>query len=362
MAKQGIYFGNVPPVLQTVSNTTGWALCIGAGTSLPIFPSWNELVHRLVELDVGTDEAVHITQNLLDAYSPDAIIQGARDRLNLTQKDFANLLAEELYTKVKSKFKKHQWNRFTRMISSHSGQHEIDEWLEYLDLVNDHLPPTSAYPIAQVVAETVGRDIAPTAILSFNAEPYFASLTNACWRLHREKLEKERKGKSVSGRKIIDIITESVSMQKPGRIPYFFCHGLLPVPVEVKRRRLMHFLDKLVFSEADYLQLANATYSWQATVFTNITSSRTVVFVGVSLSDPNMRRWLSLVHSNRSHELEKRDSFEGESAVHYWINKRPDSNSERRWLESIVAHLGIRIIWIRNWDQIGDTLHSMLGT
>ena len=35
-------------LLKTTFSTTGWALCIGAGTSKPVFPDWNELVEMLI--------------------------------------------------------------------------------------------------------------------------------------------------------------------------------------------------------------------------------------------------------------------------------------------------------------------------
>ncbi len=309
----------------------------------------------------GNEKAEAIGDALLSTFSPDAVLQAARLRLSRASQDFVDLLAEELYRIPKSKLNKTEWRFFTKMVSSHSGQHDATEWHDFLGLVKKQLPATSSYPIAKVVAETMDIGLAPAAILSFNAEPLLPSLINACWRVESSESEKSTEEQPQGSKKMVDLITESVSTRRPHRIPYIFCHGLLPVPSETKSHRIISAPEKLVFSESDYLQLASASYSWQANVFTDVASSRSVIFVGVSMSDPNMRRWLSLVHANRVNELEGRREFKGESAPHYWIKRRPDSHLERSWLEAIVADLGIRMAWIQEWDQIEEALRSMIG-
>ena len=103
--------------------------------------------------------------------------------------------------------------------------------------------------------------------------------------LYREKFNEQHK--------VLDLVTHSISHKKSDRIPFYFCHGLVPVPGQPRRRGSLQSIDKLVFSEAEYLQLANSSYSWQSTVFLDVCASKSVVFIGVSLSDSNMRRWLS---------------------------------------------------------------------
>ncbi len=361
MTKQGFYLGNIPQVIPSPPSTSGWALCIGAGTSVPLFPSWNELVLRLIAITEGADNAGLIADSVLSNFSPDAAIQAARLRLGLSPEEFVELLADEVYRDAKESLNKQELRSFTRMISSHSGQHGDSEWRDYLRLVEEQFPVTSAFSIAKIIAETMQIGLAPAAILSFNAEPFLASLINGHWRVESSGL-KDKSSNDVQGnKKMLDLIFESVSTRRPHRIPYFFCHGLLPVPSETKSHRLVGAPDKLIFSESDYLQLAGTAYSWQANVFTDVASSRSIIFIGVSMTDPNMRRWLSLVHSNRVGELETRRSFTGESAPHYWIRTRPESHLERRWIEAIVAEMGIRIVWIQEWDEIDDALRPMLG-
>jgi len=92
-----------------------------------------------------------------------------------------------------------------------------------------------------------------------------------------------------------------------------------------------------------------------------VCSSRSVVFIGLSLSDPNMRRWLSWIYANRIQELKERGLRPVSSTSHFWINKRPTSIDERRWIESSVAHLGVRLVWLNSWVEVEDALRSLLG-
>ena len=64
---------------------------------------------------------------------------------------------------------------------------------------------------------------------------------------------------------------------------------------------------------------------------------------------------------NRIQELRDRNAYRGFSTSHYWINVLPASSHERLWIESSVAHLGIRLVWINNWNEVGQALNSMLG-
>ena len=89
--------------------------------------------------------------------------------------------------------------------------------------------------------------------------------------------------------------------------------------------------------------------------------SQRVIFVGVSLTDPNMRKWLSWIHQNRLAEYNELGVTVKDSTQHYWIKTLPKTKEEEIWFESVVAHLGVRIIWINNWDEAGTALLKMLG-
>lgn len=360
MAKPGIELENTQPLIRSILETTGWALCIGAGTSLPIFPSWSQLVENLISKDVGVGESDLLFKSLGVSFQADALLQAAKDRLGLGSEAFANLLSTELYKTVRSLLPNDDWNKFSSTITSHSGWGVTKDWLDYIQVVEKNLPHCSAMSLAKIIVNVLDSNLAPSAILSFNAEPFLPSLINGLWR--RKLAETYGIVESHNRRrKIIDLVTNSISMRRNSRLPYYFIHGLLPVPDNPYSKVLTKSSHGLVFSESDYLQLSNSVFSWQAATFSDVCSSRSVVFIGVSLTDSNMRRWLSWVHTNRIQEVYATRGKLVESTIHYWITVMPASATERRWMESIVAHLGVRIIWIARWDQVGTALERLLG-
>jgi hypothetical protein len=84
--------------------------------------------------------------------------------------------------------------------------------------------------------------------------------------------------------------------------------------------------------------------------------------MGLSLSDPNVRRWLAWVQARRVHDIERAGGELGAvSTSHYWLNVRPKNEPDAKWLEASVAHLGIRLIWLRSWAGVEEDLCSLLG-
>jgi hypothetical protein len=350
VAKRGLEGAKVPTVLEHLCKNTGWALCVGAGTSIPAFPSWQALVARLVKHDAGTGGDI-LSEALLRSFAPDALIQAAHDRLGLKDEKFAALLAEELYRDFQNTLGAN-WKEVARVLgANHQGELQVTQWELFLTRIKGHYPSISAIAVADVVARAIKAERGPVAILSFNAEPLLFALLNAhiaCKHL------------TASRRAIFDRVTRATTDRKAGRVPYVFCHGLLPIPSILRSGPKNVAIDKLVFSESDYLQMANTAFSWQSSVFLDTCVSKSVVFVGVSLSDPNMRRWLAWVQRNRLNELKEVFGAHEDTTQHYWLNKKPSAESEALWIESAVAHLGVRLVWLERWDLVGDVLATML--
>jgi SIR2-like protein len=354
VAKQGFTTETVRPVLRDRGGDRGWSLCIGAGTSNPVFPTWHNLVGRLIGEDIPDPADAKVVGEYLASHcSPDAALEAAADRLSLDDEGFAEALVEALYRDLRESIAGEDWKRFSRALSAkHIGGVRMRTWERFRTMANQHLGETSALPLSEVVVGTLDTPLQPQSILSFNAEPVFFALLNAeLARLRWENADRPPPD-------IFDRVTHSITTRRPGRIPYYFCHGLLPVPrpgVDWART------DKLVFSESTYLQLANTSFAWQSAVFLEAAMSGTLVFVGVSLSDPNMRRWLTWVHANRVEEIAAFGGDGASSAIHYWITKDPGTASTKRWVESSVSHLGVRVVWVETYADVTSALSRMLG-
>lgn len=301
MPKTGIHTGKLRSILKDSKSESGWALCIGSGTSVPMFPSWNELVKELISYSKTKSNAEMLSQQLLKQFGPDALIQAAYNILRVSNEEFANILSESLYSKVRSKLTATEWNTFKKVQSaSHPSSISYDVWTEFDQICSKYFWNCSAYSLAKVIVEAECNDVAPTDILSFNSEIILFSFINLfLWKSH---VESHGRKPAVKGQlvKLFDLITQSISTRCVDRIPYILCHGMLPVQKKRKIEKTRKGgIAKLVFAESAYLQLANNSFSWQSSSFLDVCAKRKVVFVGVSLSDPNMRRWLSWLHDNK---------------------------------------------------------------
>lgn len=352
MIKPGLTEDKVDGLLATAAPGPGWALCVGAGTSLPAFPDWNRLVRKLIEI-CSPDDADRVAKDLSGLFSADALIQAAAARSARDPTGFAHLLTEELYRDFLASFEGRERQLVLRALGAvRPGDLSPSIWGRFLELLRSRWGERmSCLAIASVVSDTLGTPRSPAAILSFNAEPLLFAAINA----HQACGGDEDAG--VPQR--VDRVVRGISNRSLGRVPYVFCHGLLPVPGAVTTQHAAS-PDKLVFSEAAYLQLAGTVYSWQSTSFLETCAARRVVFVGLSLSDANMRRWLSWVHDSRMDELGQVGQAGAVSTQHLWLNLDPGDPELRTWIEASVAHLGVRLVWLSSWGSIGSVLARML--
>lgn len=342
---------NVPRLLKEVSQTPGWVLCVGAGISLPVFPTWKELICEII-LDLNTNNGNEALE-IINEFNADSIIQAAYNLSGYDEEQFTSYLTETLYKKIKNELSPEEWHLYCEATSVTSpGGINSTKWKTLHEVLDKVFKNSSLIPTAQNVAATIGTELEPKAIISFNVEPSLLLYLNSIL------LRKEDVSKGHSIPKQFDIITRSISTNYKDRIPFIYCHGFLPPNNDIKKRELVAN-EKLVFSENSYLELVNNSYSWQSSTFLSLCSQSRLIFLGLSLTDPNLRRWLSWVQTNRSEEIRKIYGSVKDSTNHYWINKHPGNSEKAKWIESTVAHLGVRLIWIDSWSEIDEVFKKI---
>jgi hypothetical protein len=335
-------------MLSTVTARQGWTLCIGSGISRGAFPDWPTLVARLIDRVSGTVNGPHVAR-LLRSATLDGLIEGAKDVLNVDRDTFAQVLSEELYRDLRAASGAHWGDVVEALMHATPQTIAVDKW-QSLKWIMDSLPQKpSAGSISRVLASVVETDKAPKAVISFNTESLLLALTRG---------ELNFRG---NRRRVFCPMTSLLSVRTAKGIPYIFCHGLLSPPgAALPHPNIVRpGVDKLVFSESEYSQVANSVFSWQSASFLSFATQSSMVFVGLSFSDPNLRRWLAWTHSNRLADLNA-NGFQGASTAHYWIKQKTSDQREMRWIEAYVAHLGVQLIWIDTWDDAGDCLKRML--
>ena len=166
---------------------------------------------------------------------------------------------------------------------------------------------------------------------------------------------------------------------KNGQLPIYHVHGYLPQEQEIDKEY------SITLSENLYHKQYNDIYGWNNMVQINKFKDNVCIFIGISLTDPNIRRLLDIAN------LQKGDK----GKYHYLFKMKYSKEDVKRNLEEILnknaplldektkANLkldetsiqlitkmeefeeldaesfGIKIIWIRDYDDIADFLKEV---
>jgi hypothetical protein len=149
----------------------------------------------------------------------------------------------------------------------------------------------------------------------------------------------------------VSIFTESVK-HEPNELPVYHVHGFLP------RKGKIPDSSEVVFSEDAYHGQFLDPFSWSNLIQLTKYTQNTCLFVGVSLTDPNLRRLLD-VSSRKSTDKARN---------HYILKKLPDLGGDdkldslARLLEEQDANvLGINVLWFRTYEEMPALMASISG-
>ncbi|WJV65450.1 TIR domain-containing protein [Pectobacteriaceae bacterium CE70] len=146
------------------------------------------------------------------------------------------------------------------------------------------------------------------------------------------------------------IYTEAIK-HDPNELPVYHVHGYLPRTGKIPND------NDIVFSEDAYHGQFIDPFSWSNLIQLNKLTQNTCLFVGISLTDPNMRRLLDVAWRKNPDK----------SVSHYILKKVPRFGSAddelddlARLLEEQDANaLGINVIWVDSYDQIPTIIRSL---
>ncbi len=146
-----------------------------------------------------------------------------------------------------------------------------------------------------------------------------------------------------------------------GELGIYHVHGFLP---QNKKGYNNLTNSLLVFSEEGYHKLMRDPYNWANISQLNYMINNTCVFIGLSMTDPNMRRLLEIA-------AQKRIDFK-DTCRHYAIMRRftIDSSNKSNSIkgfenanevlqESLYKELGVNIIWFDEFKEIPGILKKI---
>lgn len=149
----------------------------------------------------------------------------------------------------------------------------------------------------------------------------------------------------------------------PDELPIFHVHGFLP-----QSPNDYEFLEKstLVFSEEGYHQIYSDPYHWSNLVQLSQLRDSHCLMVGLSMTDPNLRRLLEISSRNsdkpRHFAFMKRidlDSFIHDGDKRVVTNEKNAEkflNNHHNLNEDLMRELGVSIIWYSKYEEIPQLL------
>lgn len=176
-------------------------------------------------------------------------------------------------------------------------------------------------------------------------------------------LERELNKREIVHRSIF----EEIEIPSPEELPLYHVHGFLP---EDRSQYSNLNRSTLVFSEEGYHKIYSEPYHWSNLVQLNNLKESTCIMIGLSMTDPNLRRLLEIA------------AMSIEKPKHYAFMMRLDANefsrqenkkivnapigTIRKFLdrhhslnEEVLKELGVNIIWYEHYDEIPKLLNTI---
>lgn len=155
-----------------------------------------------------------------------------------------------------------------------------------------------------------------------------------------------------------NIVSCEDDISTPDKLSVFHVHGYMPNKFDESNPNA-----ELIFSEEDYHKVYRDAYCWSNLIQLNYLREHTCLFIGCSLTDPNLRRLLDV--AKRNNEKPRHFAFLRRNDVvnRGEINQRAleiykDIDLSLR--EKYYAAMGLNIIWVNNFDEIPNILKSLL--
>lgn len=129
------------------------------------------------------------------------------------------------------------------------------------------------------------------------------------------------------------------------QIPILHVHGLIP------RIKAHNIEDEQVLAENTYHDMYNNAYAWSNTAQLHALGETVCIFIGLSMTDPNLRRLL--------------DAQKGTTCKRYvflkkeFPNKKEKALKYMRAMNSTMQELGVEIIWYSNHDNLPQLIKQL---
>jgi hypothetical protein len=148
-----------------------------------------------------------------------------------------------------------------------------------------------------------------------------------------------------------------------GPIPVYHVHGFLPQQGTPLMRH--EAADTLVFTEAQYWSSFAEPTSFPNRVILNALHDSVCIFIGLSMTDLNIARWLGVranaVTRDRERRATRSSARSTQAALdhHFWIRSKPKPDSAEAYVTAQLRRRGVRAIDLDDWRALGPVIASL---
>jgi SIR2-like domain len=313
----------------------GVALALGAGVSAGCnLPNWRDLLERIANCCYKNGSQL-FQEMISDGYSLPAI-GGILDPDCPKGCDFTKIIRDALYEAFpyyETKFRKFNPEDFVRYVKTENRT------LSAVAALCAVKQSSGFYTVNQWIHAIINSNFDAT--LREYARPRYPCKSSSS---------------------ILRTVERPSAQAFPGRINTYHVHGFFQF-IEDKQKPDEEAPDIRVFTEQEYFDFFNRPNSFFNYTFLYSLRQYTLLFIGMSLKDENVRR---LLHYSRnemreSYEKEKEppDEAERKSIRHYSIQKYTGSDSLNRMTETSLLRLGVRVLWVDDFNEIPGRLAMM---
>jgi len=350
-------------MLRDTYEDYGIALALGAGVSKGAgTPDWVELLTRIEGMCRGADETTGLVRWLLrEGYSLPYVASALHETCTATGAgaDFAELVRAALYQ---------DFPFYCGNLGRDFGPADHPAFVRWIEARNRTMCAVAALcAVKSEKPRTFRRNPYVVAIVDFNVDAILRKFVQAKY-----------------GTRLLRTIERASKDLRLKRIPLYKMHGLLRFEAERKQQVAKEAADKLVFTEGEYFDRFNSPTSLFNYTVLSLLRERAFLFVGLSMQDDNLRRLLHYSISERmqalaeeaaesSHADRSRDrsdaGTDSDDAAHPEIanaamrhfailrtERTPGVDAAR---ESTLRKLGVRVLWIDDYDEIPFQLKRM---
>jgi hypothetical protein len=337
-----------------------WTLCIGAGINGKLLPDWLELARQIVNKANGKDldhstfsDLVKSSNWTLDAWIQQALNRHLADDKEL--KEFSEQLRYILYGTVLDLSDQHGLRDEIALALNDTQRITKEKFDDVLKFFEDNFRDTTVYKLADILTDLDPDDL-PTAVLNFNADTFLETLLT----LLTKKKKIRSTGVWYDPPEVYSRIVRS-SDEVGSRIPIYHLHGCLP-PRSPAGGLLSETPNGMIFPENSYSRLAGRMFSWAQSIFLYHAQAETLCFIGLSMADANIRRWLAWTFEGYTADLIDVTASKDLSGKHVWLNTKVAGNGVQIDLYTYaLRHLGVQVCWLPNWRSFDSVFKQLLG-